>query len=82
MLENYTNLSPVFLITSLIASSAALGIGLVIAYRLLPQLKRVGGSKVTGQLATDIRASSPADDKHLRHGQGRLRKSEILFITK
>ncbi len=78
MLENYTNLSPVFLITSLIASSVALGIGLVIAYRLLPQLKRAGGGKVTGQLATAVRTLSPADDKHLRHGQGRLRKSEIL----
>ncbi|MGI8545683.1 MAG: hypothetical protein ACR2MD_19680 [Aridibacter sp.] len=79
MLENYTNLSPVFLITSLIASSAALGIGLVIAYRLLPQLKRIGGGgKATGHSASTIHALSPADDKHLRHGQGRLRKSEIL----
>ncbi|MBA3632485.1 MAG: hypothetical protein H0W58_06720 [Acidobacteria bacterium] len=79
MLENYTNLSPVFLITSLIASSAAFGIGLLIAYRLLPQFKRAGGgSKATGQTAPVVNAFSPADDKNLRHGQGRLRKSEIL----
>ena len=78
MLENYTNLSPVFLITSLIASSAALGIGLVIAFRLLPQLKRAGGAKANGLSAPAVGALSPADGKYLRHGQGRLRKSEIL----
>ena len=38
MLENYTNLSPHFLVASLIASSAALGVGLVAAFRLLPSL--------------------------------------------
>ena len=70
MLENYTNLSPVFLITSLIASSVALGIGLVIADRLLPQLKRAGSGKVTGHSATVIRALSPADDKHLSTDKG------------
>ena len=78
MLENYTNLSPVFLITSLIASSAALGIGLVIAFRLLPKFRHAGGAKSARLSAPAIGVLSPADEKNLRHGQGRLRKSEIL----
>ena len=78
MLENYTNLSPVFLITSLIASSAALGIGLVIAFRLMPKFRREGGGTSNSLSTTAINALSATDNKNLRHGQGRLRKSEIL----
>lgn len=78
MLENYTNLSPHFLIASLIASSAALGVGLVTAFRLLPQLRRTTGRRVDDSPAQTINALPVSDDRKLRHGQGRLRKSEII----
>ena len=78
MLENYTNLSPHFLVASLIASSAALGVGLVAAFRLLPSFKRTAGLKSGEQSETIIDASLAFDKKNLRHGQGRLRKSEIM----
>lgn len=78
MLENYTNLTPHFLITSLIASSAALGIGLVIAFRLMPVYWRAAGRKSNSQPAPVINALPVADDKNLMHGRGRLRKSEIM----
>jgi len=78
MLENYTNLSPHFLIMSLIASSAALGVGLVIAFRLMPVYRRTAGRKSNRQPSPAINALPASDEKKLRHGQGRLRKSEIL----
>ena len=78
MIENYTNLSPYFLMTSLIASSAALGIGLVIAYRFLPVYRRTAARKSNSPPAQAINALPYSDGKKLRHGQGRLRKSEIM----
>ncbi|HEV8159902.1 MAG TPA: hypothetical protein VGP58_12785 [Pyrinomonadaceae bacterium] len=78
MLENYTNLSSLFLMTSLIASSAALGIGLVIALRLLPTYRRTTGRKYNTTPAPVINAFPVAGDEKPSHGQGRLRKSEIL----
>ncbi len=78
MLENYTNLSQTFLLTSLIASSAALGIGLVIAFRLVPVYRRAAGRKSNSQSSPVINALSVSDEKELMHGQGRLRKSEIM----
>jgi len=78
MLENYTNLSPHFLAASLIASSAALGVGLVAAFRLLPQFWRTAGFKSNEQSAPASFALPASDEKKLSHGQGRLRKSEIM----
>ena len=78
MLENYTNLSPHFLLTSLLASGAALGIGLVAAYRLLPVYRRNAGHKSNAQSATAINPLPASAKKKLSHGQGRLRKSEIM----
>ncbi len=79
MLENYTNLSPHFLVASLIASGAALGVGLVTAFRLLPAFRRTVGRKSNGQSASAVINTLPAlEDKKLKHGQGRLRKSEIM----
>lgn len=78
MLENYTNLSPHFLLASLIASGTALGIGLVSAFRLLPVYRRTTGQKFDNPPAKAINALLIADDKKLRHGQGRLRKTEIM----
>ncbi len=78
MLENYTNLSPQFLVASLIASSAALGIGLVAAYRLLPVYRRAAGQKTDNSPAQVINVLTVSNNKKLRHGQGRLRKSEIM----
>jgi hypothetical protein len=78
MLENYTNLSPHFLAASLIASSAALGVGLVAAFRLLPAYRRNAAMKSNGQSAPAINALAASDEKKLSHGQGRLRKSEIM----
>ena len=78
MLENYTNLSPHFLLTSLIASSVALGIGLVIAFRLVPVYRRAAGRKSDKQLAPVINVLPSFDGRKLKHGQGRLRKSEIM----
>ena len=78
MLENYTNLSPHFLLASLIASSAALGIGLVTALRLLPDYRKNAGHKSNNGSAQTINALPVADDEKLRQGQGRLRKSEII----
>lgn len=78
MLENYTNLSPAFLLTSLIASSAALGIGFVIAFRFLPALRRIAGNKPDKKPITEINDSLASGDRKLTHGQGRLRKSEIM----
>ena len=78
MLENYTNLSPHFLLASFIASGAALGIGLVTAFRLLPIYRKNVGLKINNYTAQAINALPAADDKKLMHGQGRLRKSEII----
>ena len=78
MLENYTNLSPHFLAASLIASSAALGIGLVAAFRLLPAYRRTAAAKSNEQSAPANFALVAFDEKKLRHGQGRLRKSEVM----
>jgi hypothetical protein len=78
MLENYTNLSTHFLMMSLIASSAALGVRLVIAFRLLPIYRQSAGRKSNALPAPVINALPAADDKKLSHGQGRLRKSEIM----
>ncbi len=77
MLENYTNLSGNFLLTSLIASSAALGIGFVIAWRFLPIFRQAGNRK-SNQLPKAPKDFPASDERKLRHGQGRLRKSEIL----
>lgn len=78
MLENYTNLSPHFLMASLIASGAALGVGLVAAFRLIPAYRRFGGTKSIENTETIARAPVGFENKNLRHGQGRLRKSEIM----
>ena len=78
MLENYTNLSSHFLMMSLIASSAALGVGLVIAFRLMPVYRRTTGRKSNNRGAPVINALPASDEKKLSHGQGRLRKSEIM----
>jgi hypothetical protein len=78
MLENYTNLSPQFLIASLIASGLGLGVGLVTAFRLLPSFRRVAGEK-SGISAGKANHASPAfENKKLKHASGRLRKSEIM----
>ena len=78
MLENYTNLSAHFLLASLIASSAALGIGLVIAFRLVPVYRRVAGRKSNNASAPVIKALPASVEWKLMYGQGRLRKSEIM----
>jgi hypothetical protein len=78
MLENYTNLSPHFLITSLLASSVALGVGLIVAYRLLPKFKQAAGQKSNEGEAPVAAVPHASNNKNLRRGQGRLRKSEIL----
>lgn len=78
MLENYTNLSAHFLLASLVASSAALGIGLVIAFRLLPRLRQTAGRNFEKSVSPVINAPAVSDRTKLRHGQGRLRKSEII----
>lgn len=78
MLENYTNLSQTFLLTSLIASSAALGIGLVIAFRLVPVYRRAANRKSNNGGAPAVNALPASDERKLKHGQGRLRKSEII----
>lgn len=78
MLENYTNLTPQFLITSLLASSAALGIGLVIAYRFLPVYRRNAARKSTRPTTQAINALPSSEEKKLLCGQGRLRKSQIM----
>jgi hypothetical protein len=78
MLENYTNLSTHFLIMSLIASGAALGVGLVIAFRLMPVYRRSAGRKSNDQPAPLINALPASDGKKLARGRGRLRKSEII----
>jgi len=76
MLENYTNLSQHFLLASLIASSAALGIGLVIALRLMPVYRRAAGRKSNN---APVNNALPAtNEKKLNQGLGRLRKIEIL----
>jgi len=77
MLENYSNLSPTFLITGLALSGAALGIGLAVAFRLLPVHRRIVGEK-SQIIATTNFTRQAAGDEKLRHSQGRLRKSEIL----
>lgn len=78
MLENYTNLSQTFLLTSLIASSAALGIGFVIAWRFLQMFRQAGNRKSNQSPKTAINVIPAAEEKKLTFGQGRLRKSEIL----
>ena len=78
MLENYTNLSQTFLLTNLIASSSALGIGFVIAFRFLPVYRRIAGNKPDKKLGFEINDSLASDSKKLTGGQGRLRKSEIM----
>lgn len=78
MLENYTNLSAHFFLLSLIVSSAALGVGLVIALRLMPVYRRAAGRKPNSRSAPVINGSPVSDEKKLMHGQGRLRKSEIM----
>ncbi len=78
MLENYTNLSTHFLVASLLASSAALGIGLVIAFRLVPVYRRATGRKTDNRDAPAVRAVPASIEQKLKHGQGRLRKSEIM----
>ena len=78
MLENYTNLSPHFLVASLIASGAALGVGLVAAFRLLPSFRRTAALKSGEQSEAVISAPLAFDKKNLRHGQGRLRKGEVM----
>jgi hypothetical protein len=70
--------SQAFLLTSLIASSAALGIGLVIAFRLVPVYRRAAGRKSNSQSSPVINALPVSDEKKLIHGQGRLRKSDIM----
>lgn len=78
MLENYTNLSQTFLLTSLIASSLSLGIGLVIAYRFLPVYRRNATRKSDASPVQVINAPLASDERKLSSGQGRLRKSEIM----
>jgi hypothetical protein len=78
MLENYTNLSPAFLLTSLIAASAAFAVGVVIAFRFLPVYRRIVGNKPDKKPIIEINDSLASDKKKLTHGQGRLRKSEII----
>lgn len=78
MLENYTNLSQTFLLTSLIASSLSLAIGLVIAFRFLPVYRRTAGHKSKNTPYSAINALPGANEKNLARGKGRLRKSEIL----
>ncbi len=78
MLENYTNLSPHFLLASLIASSLGLGIGLVFALRLIPVYRRAAGQKSNAQFPLAINALRDSNENKLKHGQGRLRKSEIM----
>lgn len=78
MLENYTNLSTHFLIASLIASGAALGVGLVVAFRLIPVYRRTAGQKSNIATAPVVNALPALEDKKLNLGQGRLRKSEIM----
>jgi hypothetical protein len=78
MLENYTNLSTHFLIASLIASGAALGVGLVVAFRLIPVYRRTAGQKSNIAPAPVVNALPALEDKKLNLGQGRLRKSEIM----
>ena len=79
MLENYTNLSEYFLLTTLFACSAVLAVGIVIAYRLLPIFRQTAGRSKLNQTATTTTDALPASDsKDLKHGKGRLRKSEIL----
>ena len=78
MLENYTNLSEYFLLTSLLACSAAFAVGVVISFRLLPIFRQNTQHKLN-QPTTSITADLPFSDvKNLKHGKGRLRKSEIL----
>lgn len=78
MLENYTNLSGNFLLTSLAASSAAFAVGLVIAWRFLPLVRQAIERKPDSQTKTAANALTASDERNLRRGQGRLRKSEIL----
>lgn len=78
MLENYTNLSQTFLLTSLIASSAALGIAFVIGFRFLPLYRRIAGHKTDSKPNFEKNDSLASDVRKLTHGQGRLRKSEII----
>ena len=66
MLENYTNLSPHFLLTSLLASGAALGVGLVVAYRLLPVYRRNAGHKSDARSAPANFALPASDEKKLK----------------
>ena len=74
MLENYTNISPHFLLTSLLASGAALGIGLVVAYRLLPVYRRNAGHKSNAQSAPAINVLPASDEKKLRLRAGTIKK--------
>jgi len=77
MLENYTNLSEYFLLTSVFAASAAFAVGVVIAFRLLPIFRQSAGHKLN-QTTSALDALPASDLKNLKHGKGRLRKSEIL----
>ena len=64
MLENYTNLSQTFLLTSLLASSAALGISFVIAWRFLPIFRQAGNRKSDGGKADGRQISQTEFDKY------------------
>lgn len=78
MLENYTNLSEYFLLTTLLSCSAAFAVGVVIAFRLLPIFRQTAGRK-SNQIPISTANAFPASEaKNLGCGQGRLRKSEIL----
>lgn len=78
MLENYTNLSEYFLLTSVFAASAAFAVGIVIAFRLLPIFRQTAGRKLNRTATNTTNALPASDSKNLKHGKGRLRKSEIL----
>jgi hypothetical protein len=54
---------------SLIASGAALGIGLVIAFRLMPVYRQAAGRKSNRQPAPVINALPASDEKKLKHGR-------------
>ena len=74
MLENYTNLSQTFLLTNLIASSSALGIGFVIAFRFLPVYRRIAGNKPDKKLGFEINDSLASDSKKLTWRAGTTEK--------
>ena len=73
MLENYTNLSEYFLLTSIFAASAAFAVGIVIAFRLLPIFRQSAGHKLN-QTTSALDALPASDAKEFEARQRAIKK--------